>query len=254
MNKEKLLEEWLCEERAAHIHGWDFSHIEGKLDEERDLPWNYRKVIKRYLLPHMKLLDIDTAGGEFLLSLNHPCCNLSATEAYPPNVELCREKLLPLGVDFREANAFEYLPFKNETFDIVINRHGSFNTSEIHRVLKTNGIFITEQVGAENDRELIELLLNDTPPPPFPNQYLNTVRSSFEKIGFKVLESDEAFRPIKFWSVGAFVWFAHIIEWEFPDFAVADCLQNLYRAQEILEKKGVIEGKIHRFLLVVQNH
>lgn len=30
---------WKAEEAVAHIHGWDFSHIEGRYDEERDLPW-----------------------------------------------------------------------------------------------------------------------------------------------------------------------------------------------------------------------
>lgn len=62
MNKEKLLNEWLQEEKVAHIQGWDFSHIAGKYDEESDLPWNYKKIINRYLLSNMKLLDIDTGG------------------------------------------------------------------------------------------------------------------------------------------------------------------------------------------------
>ena len=220
MNKEQLLNEWLEEEKVAHIHGWDFSHIHGKYEEENDLPWDYSKIIRHYLLPEMKLLDIDTGGGEFLLSLKHPLCHLSATEAYSPNVELCKEKLLPLGVDFREADGLTKLPFNNETFDIVINRHGAFNENEIWRVLKPKGIFITQQVGAENDRELVELLLNEIPPLPFPKQYLHKVQQAFEKKGFTTLEAEEVYRPIKFWNVGALVWFAHIIEWEFPNFDV----------------------------------
>lgn len=51
---------------------------------------------------------------------------------------------------------------------------------------------------------------------------------------------------------GTLVWFARIIEWEFPGLSVRDCLENLYRAQELLERDGVIEGKIHRFLLVAE--
>ncbi len=252
MNREELLKEWLQEESAAHIHGWDFSHIHGKYEEENDLPWDYRQIINHYLEADMKLLDIDTGGAEFLLSLNHPYRNLSATENYPPNVELCREKLLPLGIDFREADVYNQLPYDDETFDIVINRHGDFNEKEIWRVLKPKGIFITEQIGAENDRELVELLLNDVPPLPFPKLYLNVIQDSFEKVGFNTLKADEAYCPIKFWDVGALVWFAHIIEWEFPNFNVKECLSNLYHTQEVLEQNGVIEGRVHRFLLVVQ--
>lgn len=251
-NTIQLLKEWLEEEKEAHIHGWDFSHIYGRYEEEHDLPWDYEQVVRDYLLPGMRLLDIDTGGGEFLLSLKHPCSLLSATEAYPPNVGLCKEKLLPLGVDFREADGAGHLPFADETFDIVINRHGAFNEKEICRVLKTKGIFITQQVGAENDRELVEMLLNEIPPLPFPEQYLCKVQKRFETAGFKTLETQEAYRPIRFYDVGALVWFARIIEWEFPDFSVEGCVENLYRAQEVLENNGTIEGKIHRFLYVAQ--
>ena len=38
MNEQKLKAIWLKEEQAAKIHGWDFSHIAGRYDEERDLP------------------------------------------------------------------------------------------------------------------------------------------------------------------------------------------------------------------------
>lgn len=252
MNKEALAKLWLQEEETAHIHGWDFSHIHGKYQEEHDLPWNYEKIVRKYLRPEMKLLDIDTGGGEFLLSLDHPCRNLAATEDFPPNVELCKRKLLPLGIDFQRAAGDDILPFEAQSFDMVINRHGNFRADEIWRVLKPGGFFITEQVGAENDRELVALLLNDVPELPFPDQYLEIVRTVFEESGFSVLEAEEAFRSIKFRDVSALVWFARIIEWEFPGFHVRDCLENLYRAQEMLEREGVIEGKTHRFLLAAQ--
>ena len=83
-------------------------------------------------------------------------------------------------------------------------------------------------------------------------KYLHKVQQAFEKKGFTTLEAEEVYRPIKFWNVGALVWFAHIIEWEFPNFDVKKCLLNLYHAQEVLEKNGVIEGRIHRFLYVAQ--
>lgn len=252
MRRETLLKQWLEEEEIAHIHGWDFSHISGRYEAEQDLPWNYRELVRLYLRPDMTVLDIDTGGGEFLLSLGHPCHRLAATENYPPNVELCREKLLPLGIDFREADGNGVLPFEEQSFDLVMNRHGAYRSEEIRRVLKPGGIFITEQVGAENDRELVELLLRDVPNLPFPQQYLRIARAAFEEAGFSVIKAEEAFRPIKFLDVGALVWFARIIEWEFPGFHVRECADNLYHAQEILDRCGVIEGRLHRFLLIVE--
>ena len=248
MKEHELISFWKEEERAAHIHGWDFSHIAERYTEETDLPWDYRRSVLEHLKPEMKLLDIDTGGGEFLLSLHHPYKNTSAAEAYPPNVELCKQTLLPLGIDFRAGDGKDTLPFDDAAFDIVINRHGDFNAQDIHRILKDGGIFITEQVGAENDRELVELLLGKTALP-FPEQYLEITRKKFRDAGFDILDAQECFRPIKFYDIGALVWFAHIIEWEFPDFSVERCKSNLLRAQKMLEQNGVVEGRIHRFLL-----
>ena len=251
MNTNELIENWKAEERIAHIHGWDFSHIAGRYTEEGDLPWNYREVILRHLTPEMKILDIDTGGGEFLLSLGHPYGNTAATENYPPNVQLCREVLLPLGIDFRPADGGVELPFDDGSFDMVINRHGDFDAGEINRVLKPGGLFVTQQVGAENDRELVELLCGETELP-FPEQYLDVATRKFRDAGFEILEGQECFRPIKFFDVGALVWFARIIQWEFPGFSVDTHLERLMNTQHILERDGCIEGRIHRFLLVAR--
>lgn len=102
MNKEYLRSIWKQEEEVAHIYGWDFSHIHGRYEEENDLPWDYEKIVRQYLKRDLNIMDYDTGGGEFLLSLNHPYSRTAATEGYPPNVELCSEKLLPLGINFKE--------------------------------------------------------------------------------------------------------------------------------------------------------
>ena len=248
----KLKQLWLSEESIAHIHGWDFSHINDRYEEGSDIPWNYEEIIRQYLTPDAKILDFDTGGGEFLLSLHHTYKNTAATEGFPPNVQLCKEKLLPLGIDFKECSDAANIPFEDESFDIIINRHGDFNAKELHRLLKKGGLFITQQVGSENDRELVEMVLPGTPKQ-FPDLNLTKQKKVFEEAGFEILQAEEAYRPIKFLDVGAFVWFARIIEWEFPDFSVQNNLECLYDLQTKLDQDGVIEGTVHRFLLVARN-
>lgn len=242
---------WKKEEETAHIHGWDFSHIHDRYSEETDLPWDYEEIIRRYLNKDMKILDYDTGGGEFLLSLKHPFHNTAATEGYPPNVELCKKTLLPLGIDFKSCDTPSNIPFESESFDIIINRHGDFHAEELYRLLKKGGLFITEQVGSENDRNLVEMVLPNTQKP-FPHLNLKEQREIFENAGFHIIRAEEAFRPIRFYDVGAFVWFAHIIEWEFPGFSVERCFDSLLKIQKNIEHNGYIEGTIHRYLIVAK--
>lgn len=51
MNTEERIRAWKAEESIAHIHGWDFSHIDGRYTEQDDLPWDYRETVLRYLTP-----------------------------------------------------------------------------------------------------------------------------------------------------------------------------------------------------------
>lgn len=98
MNKAELRLIWEKEEKAAHIIGWDFSHIHGRYEEEDDLPWDYEKTVRKYLNRDFDMLDYDTGGGEFLLSLDHPFDKTAATEGFKPNVRVCEEKLLTRSV------------------------------------------------------------------------------------------------------------------------------------------------------------
>lgn len=250
-NREELYKFWKQEESIAHIHGWDFSHIQGRYEVENDLPWDYDTIVRSYLSDNAQIMDFDTGGAEYLLSLGHPYELTAATEGYPPNVELCKERLLPLGIDFRPCDDATDIPFDDNSFDVMINRHGDFDPNEIARLLKTSGVFITEQVGAKNDRDLVKFVLPDFEEP-FPHLILDIQRKAFEEAGFELIRAEECFRPIKFYDVGAFVWFAHIIEWEFPDFSVDKCLDRLYKMQEIIDRDGVFIGTAHRFLIVVR--
>lgn len=250
MTEKELKEIWKQEEKSARIQGWDFSHIKDRY-RNSELPWDYEHILRSYLKDEYSLLDIDTGGGEFLLSLNHPADKTSATEGYLPNVELCKKILLPLGVDFKQADDYKNLPFDDSSFDIIINRHGNYDVNEIYRLLKNNGVFITEQVGEDNERDLVELLVPGTPKK-FHGLNLAEQQTRFISNGFSILYSDEAFPAIEFFDVGALVWFAKIIEWEFCGFSVDEHFNNLLNAQRILESNGSISGTTHRYIIAAK--
>ncbi|WP_159434113.1 hypothetical protein [Clostridium grantii] len=50
------------------------------------------------------------------------------------------------------------------------------------------------------------------------------------------------------------MYFAKIIEWEFPNFSVDSCFKQLCQLQTIVEQRGYIESKEHRFIIVAEKN
>lgn len=246
----QLKEEWLQEEKA-NFRGWDFSHLDGRWSSE-DLPWDYKSVVNRYRRPEQNLLDMGTGGGEFLLSLGHPYANTTVTESWKPNIRLCEKRLAPLGIRVCPVEDAGCLPFEDNSFDIVINRHASYGTGEVKRVLKPGGMFLTEQVGGENNRPLSQKLIENLQPQ-FAGFTLKTELERFEEKRFKIRYQGEAFPESRFYDIGAVVYYAKIIEWEFPGFSVERCYGRLCTLQKELEERGFIESREHRFIFAAQN-
>jgi len=245
MNNLKKL--WLEEENHA-FSGWDFSHLDGRQEFE-ELPWEYKAEALNGLLPEHRLLDMGTGGGEFLMTLGHPFTNTSVTEGYAPNLALCRERLEPLGVEVKESVAETTLPFPDERFDRVINRHESYPIPELWRVLKTGGRFVTQQVGARNCFDLRKRLGFTMP---YCEHDLEHEAARFESQGFRILRAEEYFNKLRFLDTGAVVFHAKIIEWEFPGFSVERNWEQLVDLQREIERRGFIETTEHRFLIVAE--
>lgn len=243
----KLKEFWKEEEKNA-FKGWDFSHLKNRWVGE-ELPWNYRDILNSYLNSDYKLLDMGTGGGEVLLSLSHPYNNTSITEIWKPNVKLCKERLEPLGIEVKQVFIDNELPFEDDTFDMIINRHASFDIEEVRRILKPNGIFITQQVGGKNNEILSKALIKDFNSK-FPENTLNIRLKEIKKNFFDVLYARESFPFLRFKDIGAIVYFAKIIEWEFPNFSVDSCFQELCELNEEIKVKGYVESIEHRFIIV----
>ena len=140
----ELVSQWKRDE-AAPFSGWDFSYIAGRCHEEAP-PWDYIALARERVAQASCLLDVQTGGGEVLASLAPFPRRAFAVEGYPPNVEVARKRLAPLGVEVRAREEAAVLPFETAFFDLVLNRHGGLRIPEIARVLEPGGLFLTQQV------------------------------------------------------------------------------------------------------------
>lgn len=248
MNKEEL-KIYLKKEEEYSFQGWDFSYLDGRWKSD-DLPWDYKDLVKKYLKESDKLLDIGTGGGEILLSFNHPHHLTAVTEGYKPNVKLCEEILSPLGIKVYDTVGDD-LSIVNEIFDIVINRHESYNEKDLNRVLKNGGLFITQQVGAYNNIDLSRYF-DPNHVIQFPEMTFDESIKRLEDNGFEIVYKDEFFPKLKFFDLGAIAYFARIISWEFINFSVDKYIDKFVEMGKVLSEKGYIESTEHRFIIIAK--
>jgi SAM-dependent methyltransferase len=249
MNKNELLI-YLKTEIKEPFMGWNFSHIKDRWESD-SLSWSYKKIINNHLEDNMNLLDMGTGGGEFLLGLDHPHKKTSVTESYSPNIQICLQRLAPLGITVYPIDSNDDLPIEDGIFDIVLNRHEDFSASEVNRILKSKGIFITQQVGKDNNSDLAKYL-NSNYKTLFPEATLKKQVEFLEKNGFEILFKKEEFPKLRFFDIGAFVYFANIIDWEFQNFNIDKCIDKLYNLYKEIETKGFISSTEHRYVIVAK--
>ncbi|MDL2292441.1 class I SAM-dependent methyltransferase [Acholeplasma sp. OttesenSCG-928-E16] len=251
LSKDELYEK-LTETFKIPLSGWDFSSF--KSIKESELPWSYYKIVKKYLKKTSRLLDIGTGGGEFLLTLNHPYEKTYVTEGYDINYDLCLKKLAPLGVNVYNVDGSSIMPFETSFFNIVINRHESYNIFDIKRILKKRGIFITQQVGYKNDQSLRSIINQNDENIKGIDENFNCVSEAnfIWKTGFRILKEEEYFPKLRFYDIFELVLFCRMISFEFDDFTLDKKIDQIYQIYQIIEEKGYFETVEHRFLIVAR--
>ena len=250
MKYENLRKSWNEEELRA-FSGWDFSHLESRWHHE-PTRWDYKEIVNETINPTCKLLDMGTGGGEFLLSLNHPYENTSVTEGWAPNIAMSKERLVPLGIKVYPVLDHSQLPIPDDSFDVVINRHETYDLSEVSRVLKPGGMFITQQVGGDNCVAFAGRL-NRNNTLVYENFSLTTEIPKFEANYLSVKYADECCPELRFSDIGAVVFWAKIIEWTFPNFSVDNNFEQLCSLHDELLQKGFVSAIQHRFIVVAKN-
>jgi SAM-dependent methyltransferase len=245
----RTFDELVEEGRAQSLVGWDFTWLNARTREE-PLPWDYRAAVLERLLGAGALLDVGTGGGEFLAGLAPLAPVTWATEGYRPNVSVARARLEPLGVRVADVSSITdgRLPFDAATFDLIIDRHEGAPASELARVLKSGGRYLTQQVGGENCLDL-NRFLEDTPTFQYMDCTLAGMARDLETAGFRILDTREAFPKYTFLDIAGVVFYLHAIPWQIPGFTVEKYRQKLTAIHELIQKEGGFTVREHRFLI-----
>lgn len=140
MNYDSVFEHFIVQSQTK-FSGWDFSfvHGTGRITTE-PVPWSYASKIIPLMAQTDSMLDMGTGGGELLSQLVPLPPFTCATEAYESRLE-------PIGVKVYPHVDDAVLPFEDKRFSLIINKHEAFQPSEVRRILRDGGQFITQQVG-----------------------------------------------------------------------------------------------------------
>lgn len=249
VNPERF-ERLIAEGLAAGFSGWDFQWLDGRMLQDEP-PWDYGQLVKSRLPNVQSLLDIGTGGGELLASLAPLPPDTHATEAYPPNQPIARQQLALLGVIVHDIEEDEDLPFDDQRFDLVIDRHESFDPEELQRVLKPGGTFITQQVGGLDNLELNQVL-EDKLSFPYTRWSLAEALTGLYEAGFDVHRAEKTALQYTFLDIGAVVYYLKVIAWQVVGFDPQTHREGLIKIHNIIERQGSFIATAHRFLIVAQ--
>lgn len=244
---------------SSNFEGWDFSLITktGRFSESA-FSWNYNSIVHPYIEGIKSLLDMGTGGGEVLASLSPLPRSTYATESYPPNVDVAKRKLNPLGVEVvyvPENNQPPYndkLPFDDGSFDVIINRHEAYYPKELKRILKKQGIFITQQVGFLTCANLLKDMLGKNAK--YGNWNLQSAIDEAVDQGFDIIMKNEQISTMRFYDIGAVVYYLKAIPWTIDDFTPEKYEKQLFYIYDIIKQNGYYETLFHLFIMVTQNN
>ena len=238
---------------AKNTEGWDFSYVSARRHEDSP-PWSWTDTVTTLLQGVHDMLDMDTGGGEVLIDIRRGAeywpDRVWATEGYPPNLPVAVRNLSQLGINVVGFKTDSHLPFANDSFDLITNRHGDFHPPEIWRLLRPGGVFVTQQIQFGTVQDPNDLI--GGPGPAYEKVDLNTIVERFLETGFVTVQQTEFQGRDLFDDVGAFVFTLTMAPWEVPDFSVDRYRDRLIDLHTRILREGPLNVGTGFWLLVMQ--
>ena len=113
---------------------------------------DFVSLIKPYLRPDMRLLDLGSGTCRKTLCLSPLVADIDAIDRSPAMLREARRNIRRAGA----RNIRQFLgdnlntPFPSRTYDVITTARSHFSAAEAHRLLKTSGLFFIETLDPED--------------------------------------------------------------------------------------------------------
>ena len=172
-------------EKARRMSGWTFDVEMSPLGPP--MPWDYAERARELLADAASVLDIGTGGGErFSRILQGYDKRAVAMEGWSGNIRVAVDHLGKIGVPVVYGSG-NLLPFRDTSFEVVLNRHEGFSPEDASRIAAAGGRVLTQQVGHDNWKEFADFFPGRQPSwgPTF-----GPYQEGFHRSGLRVLRAD----------------------------------------------------------------
>lgn len=150
--------------QVAKQIGWNFSQANYTVEYPSD--YNYYKEVIKYINPKTIMLDIGCGSAEKSTRFYSLAKKIYLTDFEPEMLNRAKANANKYYEQSpRQKNKFQFkildcngpFNFSDKSFDLIVSRHCGANMSEVFRVLKKGGVFVSEDVSCDDCQELKDI-------------------------------------------------------------------------------------------------
>jgi ubiquinone/menaquinone biosynthesis C-methylase UbiE len=204
----------------------------------------YEQLIQKFILPNCHVLEIGSGTGMHTHALVKTGAHITASDISENSLNLLKNEI---GSEIQiEIADMEKLPFKSNSFDIVVSA-GSLSYGnpimvdlEIHRVLKSEGMFIC--VDSLNHNPLYRF-----------NRWLHYKRGERTKSTLKNMPTIDRINSISKKFEFTEVYYYGAISWLMGVLARVIGMNNAVKLSDLVDRIIVVRRSAFKFVLVARN-
>ncbi len=153
---EFIMEKQFDYKAVAKEIGWNFKKV--NCTTKVLTKFDYWKEVKKHLTPNTVMIDVGCGSAEKILKLASPIVKkLYLTDNEPEMLKKAAknaEKYAKNVIEIQNVDMNFALPYPDNFFDLVVARHSADANSEVFRVLKKGGTFVSEDIAKDDCQEL----------------------------------------------------------------------------------------------------